>query len=55
MLLNSMSNRRLLAAVGTRAGTKSPFTGLKKWSQVKRIFEVWAENMRKELDSLRGA
>jgi hypothetical protein len=51
---DSMSNVRLAAAVDERAGTKNPFVGLKKWSQVKRVLEVWAENLRERLSELRA-
>ena len=51
---DSMSNVRLMAAVDERAGTKNPMVGLKKWSQVKRVFEVWSENLRERLSELRA-
>jgi hypothetical protein len=51
---DSMSDVRLGAAVDERAGTKNPMVGLKKWSQVKRVFEVWAGNLRERLSELRA-
>ena len=49
-----MTNVRLMAAVDERAGTKNLFVGLKKWSQVKRVFEVWSEKLRERLSELRA-
>jgi hypothetical protein len=54
-LRDSMTNERLMAAVDQRSGTKNPFVGLKKWSQVRRIMDVWSENLRERLSELRGS
>lgn len=54
-LRDSMTNVRLIAAVDQRSGTKNPFVGLKKWSQVRRIMDVWSENLRERLSELRGS
>lgn len=53
-ITDSMSGERLAAAVDERAGTKNLLVGLKKWSQVKRVIEVWAENLRERLSELRA-
>jgi hypothetical protein len=52
---DSMTDVRLMAAVDQRAGTKNPLVGLKKWSQVRRIMDVWSENLRERLSELRGS
>jgi hypothetical protein len=52
---DSMTDVRLMAAVDQRSGTKNPLVGLKKWSQVRRIMDVWSENLRERLSELRGS
>jgi hypothetical protein len=52
---DSMTDLRLIAAVDQRSGTKNPFVGLKKWSQVRRVMDVWSENLRERLSELRGS
>ena len=52
---DSMSDTRLMAALDERAGTHNVVVGLKEWSQVRRIFDVWAEKLRKRLEELRAA
>jgi hypothetical protein len=51
---DSMTDVRLMVAVDQRSGTKNPLVGLKKWSQVRRILDVWSENLREQLSELRG-
>ena len=53
-ITDSLSGERLMAAVDERAGTKNPLVGLKEWSQVRRVFDTWAENLRKRLSELRA-
>lgn len=52
---DSMTDVRLMAAVDQRSGTKNPLVGLKTWSQVRRILDVWSENLRERLSELRGS
>lgn len=52
---DSLTDVRLMAAVDQRSGTKNPLVGLKKWSQVRRIMDVWSENLRERLSELRGS
>ena len=49
-----MTDVRLMVAVDQRSGTKNPLVGLKKWSQVRRILDVWSENLREQLSELSG-
>ena len=37
-----------------RSGTMNPFVDLKKWSQLKRVFEAWSENLSERLSELLG-
>jgi hypothetical protein len=52
---DSMDDVRLIAAVDERTGTKNVLVGLKKWSQVRRVLDVWSENLAERLTELRGA
>jgi hypothetical protein len=48
-LTDSMSGRRLAAAVDARAGGKTLRGGLAKWSDVKNAFDYWAQRLRTRL------
>jgi hypothetical protein len=52
-ITDSMTEKRLMAGVDARAGTKT-FRGMTgKWSDVEEAFDFWAERLRKRLESLR--
>jgi hypothetical protein len=52
-ITDSMTDKRLMAVVDARAGTKT-FEGMTgKWSDVEEAFDFWAEHLRKRLESLR--
>jgi hypothetical protein len=46
---------RLLAGVDQRTGTKAVRSGLKTWSDVKRICDTWAERIATRLKELRAS
>ncbi len=52
-LLDSLTGERLVAAVDERYGTKALRGSVKKWSDVKSAFSLWAERMRLRLGELR--
>ena len=52
---DSISDRRLMAMVDQRQGTKALRGGIKKWSDVERAFDFWAERLQERLTKLRGA
>jgi hypothetical protein len=52
-LTDSLSGERLAAAVDERQGTKAIRGGIKKWSDVERAFDHWAERFRVRLAQLR--
>lgn len=54
-LTDSVSGRRLAAFVDERQGTKALRGGIKKWSDVERAFDYWAQRLRERLAELRGA
>lgn len=51
---DSLTDVRLLAAVDERAGAKNILVGLRKWSDVKRALDTWAENLSERLSELRA-
>ena len=51
---DSVSDVQLMAAVDERAGAKNILVGLRKWSEVKRALDTWAENLSERLSELRG-
>ena len=53
-LTDSLTGERLAAAVDERQGTKAIRGGIKKWSDVERAFDHWAERFRLRLAALRG-
>jgi len=54
-ITDSVTGRRLAAAVDQRVGTKDPRNMLNKWDDVDSAFKEWAERLRAKLKSLRGA
>jgi hypothetical protein len=56
-LLDSMTNRRLAAAVDRRVGQKKLIEGglFNKWDDVQQGFDYWAERLKTRLAELRGA
>lgn len=52
---DSLTDKRLAAAVDERVGGKTIRGGLKTWSHVHRAFEYWAERLRERLAELRGS
>jgi hypothetical protein len=54
-LTDSRTGQRLAALVDERQGTKALRGGIKKWSDVERAFDHWAERLRTRLAELRGA
>jgi hypothetical protein len=53
-ITDSMTGRRLMAALDERQGTKAVRGGVKTWSDVKLASEFWAERLRKRLATLSG-
>jgi hypothetical protein len=53
-LVDSMSGRRLAAAVDERWGTKAIRGGILKWSDAKEAFDHWANQLREFLATQRG-
>ena len=53
-ITDSLSGRRLLAAVDTRQGTKTLRGGMGAWSDAERAFDYWSERIRERLKELRG-
>ncbi len=54
-ITDSLSDRRLAAAVDERVGTKAVRGGILKWSDAKNAFDYWAERLRKRLAEERGS
>ncbi|MCH8890097.1 MAG: DUF3313 domain-containing protein [Myxococcales bacterium] len=54
-LTDSLTGARLGAFVDERQGTKALRGGIKKWSDLERAFDFWAERLRNRLATLRGA
>ena len=54
-LTDSLTGVRLGAFVDERQGTKALRGGIKKWSDLERAFDFWAERLRNRLATLRGA
>lgn len=54
-ITDSLSGRRLAAAVDERWGTKALRGGILKWSDAKEAFDYWADRLRKRLAEERGA
>ena len=54
-ITDSISGERLMAAVDERQGTKALRGGIKKWSDVERAFDFWAERLQARLTKLRGS
>ena len=54
-ITDSLSGRRLAAAVDERVGTKAVRGGILKWSDAKSAFDYWAERLRKRLAEERGS
>ena len=53
-ITDSVSNRRLVAAVDERWGTKALRGGILEWSDVKEAFDYWAELLRERLAERRA-
>jgi hypothetical protein len=53
-ITDSITSRRLMAAVDERAGGKTIRGGLAKWSDVKNAFDFWAQRLRTRLQEERG-
>jgi hypothetical protein len=53
-ITDSITNVRLAAGADRRSGTKTLRSGLKTWSDVKAIFEVWAAEIAKWLEEIRA-
>jgi len=54
-ITDSLSGRRLMAAVDTRQGTKALRDGVGKWSDVEAAFDYWSKRLRERLAEVRGA
>ncbi len=54
-ITDSMTDRRLAAAVDERWGTKAIRGGILEWSDVKEAFDYWAARLRKRLAEERAA
>jgi len=54
-ITDSLTARRLAAAVDERWGTKALRGGILKWSDVKEAFDHWADQLRTRLAEQRGA
>lgn len=52
---DSLSGRRLAAAVDERWGTKAIRGGILEWSDAKEAFDYWAQQLRQRLAEERGA
>jgi hypothetical protein len=48
-ITDSLSGRRLAAAVDERWGTKAMRGGILEWSDAKEAFDYWAKRLRKRL------
>lgn len=48
-ITDSLSGRRLVAAVDERWGTKAIRGGILEWSDVKEAFDYWADHLRRRL------
>ena len=53
-LTDSVTGRRLMAAVDARSGGKTLRGGFGEWKDVRHSFDFWAERLRKRLSELRG-
>ena len=53
-LTDSVTGRRLMAAVDARSGGKTLRGGFGKWTDVRHSFDFWAERLRKRLSGLHG-
>jgi hypothetical protein len=54
-ILDSMSNRRLAAAVDRRVGGKTIKGATSTWDDVQKAFDYWSERIQTRLAELRGA
>ena len=54
-ITDSVSGRRLAAAVDERWGTKAIRGGILEWSDAKEAFDYWANKLRERLAKERGA
>jgi len=54
-ITDSITDVRLLAGVDQRTGTKAVRSGLRTWSDVKRICEEWAARLSTRLKELRAS
>ena len=54
-ITDSLTGRRLLAAVDKRLGNKTLRGTLGKWANVEEAFDFWAERLRTRLVELRGS
>jgi hypothetical protein len=54
-IVDSLSGRRLAAAVDERWGTKAIRGGILKWSDAKEAFDHWADQLREFLEKERTA
>jgi hypothetical protein len=53
-ITDSLTGRRLMAAVDARAGGKTLRGGFGKWSDVRNSFDFWAQRLRTRLADLRA-
>lgn len=54
-LLDSQTNRRIAAAIDTKAAEESEvIKGLRKWGHAENTFEFWAKRLRWWLDNVHG-
>ncbi len=54
-ITDSLTGRRLLAAVDKRLGNKTLRGTLGKWANVEKAFDFWAERLRTRLAELQAS
>lgn len=52
-MLDALSNRRIIAAIEGRSGTKTLHRGFSEWKELKNAIDYWAKNLRKGLAKTR--
>lgn len=50
---DSLTGKRLIAAVDERVGGKAPHTKLGAWNDVKKAYDYWADRLRRRMEELR--
>ena len=54
-MLDAVTGERLLAAVDRRAGARRAIAAARPWDDVREIFDLWSNRLRRRLAELRGA